>query len=100
MSKKVIPGRLVCVEALGLCEHCGALQDVTNLPADAMSAKWGCSACGKILTGKSFGYGGKGRSYKKIRWVGPGKKWVNEKCKDDFNIGNLLVIPEPLKTYY
>jgi len=100
MSKKVTSGTVVNVEALGLCEHCGALQNLTNLPVDAIDAEWVCSVCGKILTEKSFGYEGKDEDCKKTQWVGPGKKWLKEKCKDDFNIGNLLVIPEPPRQWY
>lgn len=100
MSKKVTPGRIVNVEALGLCEHCGTLQDLTNLPMDAIDAEWVCGVCKKTLTMKSFGYEDRGEDCEKTRWVGPGKKWVKEKCKDNFNIGNLLVIPESPKSWY
>jgi hypothetical protein len=60
-----------------------------GMPADAMNAEWKCPKCKKVLTGKSFGYNSKS---KKVKWVGPGNKWVRTEPKEDFELGNWSVI--------
>jgi len=76
------------IEALGLCEHCGQLIDISGLPAEAMNADWGCHHCGKKLTNKTFGYDEGGT---KIKWVGPDLKWVNQKPAEWFSLGKTSV---------
>ena len=82
---------MVHVAALGLCEHCGVMLNVSNMPGDAMDAVWKCPnpKCGKEITGASFGFDKKNV---KIKWVGPGGVWVNTQPKRDFKLGNMLVV--------
>ncbi|KPJ55669.1 hypothetical protein AMJ49_06600 [Parcubacteria bacterium DG_74_2] len=79
------------IEALGICEHCGALVSLENLPAEALDAIWKCTKCEKELTSKSFGFEKIKGEFKKTKWVGPGKKWTFVRSTKNFNIGNLLV---------
>ena len=47
---------IVILDGLGLCEHCGALFTLEDMPTEALDAEWRCSKCNGILSGKSFGY--------------------------------------------
>ena len=81
--------QMVHIAALGRCEHCGTILNVSDAPADAMDAVWKCPKCKKEITGLSFGYDGNNQ---KFRWVGPNGEWTRTKPKEDFNLGNLLVV--------
>ena len=81
--------RTVLNAALGLCEHCGVLLDMSSLPPEAMDAVWKCPKCGKELTGKSLGYDPK---HKKVHWVGPDGRWSDIEPEEDFSIGDLSVV--------
>jgi hypothetical protein len=80
------------VDGLGLCEHCGALLSVENLCNDAMNGVWGCPKCGKVLTGKTFGYEDVDGKPKKTKWVGRGKKWVDERPEKPFDLGGWHIV--------
>lgn len=92
------------IEALGLCEHCGALLSVEDMPGDAMNARWFCPKCNEEIGHKTFGYememvenekGDKESKFKKTQWVGSNGQWVNEKPKRDFILGNWEVFILP-----
>lgn len=85
---------------LGLCEHCGALLSIEGMPAEAMDAKWNCPKCKKELTHKSFGFELIGGKFEKKYWVGPECKWVNEKPKKDFKLGNWDILIEAPRMYF
>lgn len=80
---------IVHIAALGLCEHCGVLLNISDMPAEAMDADWVCPGCNRKTTGASFGYNEK---QIKVRWVGPGGVWVNAEPNTDFNLGHMLVV--------
>lgn len=84
--------RVSCA-ALGLCEHCQGLVDLTQMPTESTDAKWNCPYhdCGKELTHKSFGYSSGGEDAEKVKWVGPGGKWVDRKPTEDFELNGLEV---------
>lgn len=84
--------QLVSLEALGFCEHCEAILNMENMPPDAMDAEWKCFSCEGTLTGKTFGYEQKDGKWEKTRWIGPGKKWVEQRPTEDFSIGSLFVV--------
>ncbi|MGC9603588.1 MAG: hypothetical protein ABSF47_03940 [Minisyncoccia bacterium] len=83
------PKKVVRIGGLGMCEHCRTLFTIEDFPPEAMNAEWKCPKCKGVLTGKSFGYNSKS---KKVKWVGPGKKWVKAEPKRDFELGNWSVI--------
>jgi hypothetical protein len=89
-----IPGEMVLLEALGLCEHCGAMMSIQNMPADAADADWPCPKCKKKTTHKTFGYENIGGDWKRTKWVGKDGKWTSVKPTEDFPLGNLLVVME------
>jgi hypothetical protein len=80
----------VVVDSLGLCEHCGELLCLHNLPSDAIDAVWKCPKCGSVLTYKSFGY--KTSQGNKIKWVGPKGKWVFSRPEREFELGRLQIV--------
>lgn len=82
--------KIVSVNSLGLCEHCGAIFSIQDMPPECLDAVWLCPTCRKELTNESFGYTLDG---KKIKWVGPEKQWVNEEPKEIFQLGNFEVLP-------
>ena len=85
------------IEALGICEHCGALTSMENLPIEALDAIWKCAKCEKDLTHKSFGFEEVEGKFRKVKWVGPDKKWTSVRPTENFNIGHLLVsVTQPL----
>ena len=84
--------RTVGCAALGLCEHCGALLCLEDMPSDALDAEWRCQGCKGVLNGGSFGYQTIDGKPKRVKWVGPGKKWVEQPPAQDFDLGNLYVI--------
>ncbi len=59
------------------------------MPTEALDAIWACPDCGKKLTCKSFGYD---QYNKRIKWVGPDGKWVNQEPEKRFRLGNFDVI--------
>ncbi len=85
-------GGIVNLAALGLCEHCGVLISLEDMPLDAMGAEWRCPQCEQVITGQSFGYN---ESHEKVRWVGKDKKWVENKPKEDFDLDGLTVVVNP-----
>lgn len=84
--------RTVRVASLGLCEHCGALVSIEDLPVDAMDADWRCFACNGLLTHLSFGYDQGAQGAHKEKWVGPSGQWVDERPAEDFHLGSMLVV--------
>jgi len=92
--------RMVLLATLGLCEHCGVLITISDLPADAMDGDWACPKCGKLLGGKTFGYEGEGRDCKKTRWVGPKRKWVSQKPTQEFTLGSWHIIPKTISPIF
>lgn len=88
---------IVHIAALGLCEHCGVLLNISNLPAEAMDADWVCPKCNKKTTGASFGYN---KENVKVKWVGPGGVWVDAEPSDDFDLGNDLHVVLRMPRYW
>lgn len=86
--------RILVVGGLGMCEHCGTLLTLEDMPPDSMNADWPCPNCGKLLTGKSFGYEMIGSKWEKTMWVGKGKIWVAEKPIETFDLGSWHIIPQ------
>ncbi len=84
--------KLVSLESLGLCEHCGIPLSDEDMPADAMEADWRCPSCEGLLTNKTFGFEEIEGEWKRTRWVGPEKKWVEERPTDDFALGSWYVL--------
>lgn len=82
----------VLAHNLGLCECCGALLTLQDVPANALRGKWKCPKCGKTLTNKSFGNEQIGDEWAKIYWVGEDGKWTDKKPDNDFNLGDWRVI--------
>ncbi len=92
----------VSLEALGLCEHCGALISIDGMPGESINADWVCSKCGKILSHVSFGYeldktNKERRDFKKTKWVGPAGQWVAVKPTKDFDLGDWSVQVERIQ---
>lgn len=84
-------------EGLGICEHCGILVSVRDwLIAVFKKDKWPvCPKCGKQLTKESFGYEKIGKDFKKMKWVGPEKKWIDKRPEKDFEIDGWYVLIHP-----
>lgn len=80
--------KIVSIAALGICEHCGVVLSIQDMPAEAMDGVWACPNCRKALTNESFGYSKNG---KKMHWVGPEGKWVDEEPSKRFQLGNFDV---------
>ena len=87
----------VLVDALGACEHCGVLVNITNLPVDAMGATWRCRECDGELTHRSFGY--RSAQGGKEKWVGPGGRWTEKRPINDFELGPYCVSATPPPTF-
>ena len=85
----------VSINALGLCEHCGALLNMQDIPTEGMNAEWRCPRCEEALTGVSFGFEGN----MQVRWVGPEGKWVQTRPSKDFQLGELDVRTEQLELH-
>ena len=81
--------RVVSLEGLGLCENedCDALLTIDDMPVEAMDVPWECPRCKKSVTGKTFGYEQVGGKWQRVRWVGPGRKWVAVRPVEDFDLG-------------
>ena len=92
--------RLMRIEGLGLCEHCGVLISVEDMSGDAMDGEWHCPKCTCVLSGLSFGYEGEGKETKKVKWVGPEGKWVAVKPTQDFEVGSWSILAVPLSHFY
>lgn len=92
MFSRAGTSRDVSLESLGLCEHCGALVSMEDLPSDSINAKWSCSRYRGTLTHLSFGYDQSKGTFKKTRWVGPKGEWVGEKPIECFPLGNWFVL--------
>lgn len=88
--------RNVQIEGLGLCEHCGVLLTIEDLPADAMDADWVCPKCKGLLTMRSFGYADEEGEEEQRRYVGPDGKWTDARPEKDFVLGNWKILVEPL----
>jgi hypothetical protein len=87
-------GRIVLLAALGLCEHCGELLTIQDLPAEAIDADWKCPKCHGVITHVTFGYDQGGRGAKIIRWVGKDGKWTDVKPEEDFRLGDWFITVE------
>lgn len=85
----------VYLESIGLCEHCGALLTIQDVPAEAMDADWKCRKCKGILTNKTFGYEEVDGKWQKTQWVGSDGKWTKTKPTDNFDLGSWYVIIKP-----
>ena len=83
--------RTVFLEDLGLCEHCGALSSLKDMPARS-NISWRCLRCGRKLTIESFGYKRRDGTYRKIKWVNGSCKWTEIKPAEDFKLGGLYVM--------
>jgi hypothetical protein len=83
--------RVVHPAGLGLCEHCGTLMTIADMPSEAMDAEWRCSKCKGILSNKTFGYEEVNGEWKKTKWVGKNGKWSAEKPEGNFDLGRWLV---------
>ncbi len=66
------------------------------MPAGAMDAEWRCPKCEGILSMKSFGYEGKGKKSKRVRWVSADRKWTKTKPEKDFELDNWYIVTEGL----
>ena len=85
----------VAVAALGLCEHCGVLLNMADMPSDAMDVEWRCPKCDGVIGHLSFGFDRSEKGAKKVKWVGPAGEWQDEKPEEPFDLGNLRVFPNP-----
>ncbi len=83
---------IVNLVGLGLCEHCGVLISIENMPVEAMDAEWRCPKCDQVITGQSFGYN---KDHKRVRWVGKDEKWTEDKPEEDFDLDGLTVVVNP-----
>jgi len=90
----------ISVDRLGICETCGAWFTINELTPDEPTlhryvGQLACCRCENIFTEQSFGMNciGVGDVYKKVRWVGPRGRWVNERPTRSFNLGLWEVIP-------
>ena len=81
----------VALASLGLCEHCGVLLTIQDLPTDALDASWTCPKCGQELSHRSFGYSDESEKAQKILWVGSDGKWMDKKPEESFNLGEWYV---------
>lgn len=87
------------VDGLGLCEHCEVIVSISQYVGDdASSADWMCR-CGKTLTHLSFGFDKGTRGARKVRWVGPGGKWVDKKPTENFRLGNIQATTGPKRFF-
>ena len=80
--------RMVSLASLGLCEHCGILLTIEDMPMGSMDAIWKCPKCSGVLTGKSFGY----EENRKTRWVGNDGKWTTVRPTQSFDLGDWHVV--------
>ena len=80
----------VSIDLLGLCEHCGALLNGGDTPADAVDERRRCPSCEEVLGGASFGFEGDIQ----VRWVGEEGAWVDTRPTTDFQLGDLDVRTE------
>lgn len=92
--------RILVVAGLGMCEHCGILLTLEDMPQDSMNADWSCRKCKKPLTGKSFGYSEIGDQWEKNKWVGKGNIWIAEKPTESFDLGSWHIIPDSPRLIY
>jgi len=106
-------GRLISVDSLGICDQCGTLFVIANLPTDDLFKEWRCcrgkeggwfdhydkisvcSQCGNEFTSESFGYEKREGEWQKVRWIGPDKKWTEKKPEECFDFGFWKIIPNP-----
>ncbi len=95
MEKLVGAEKLMSLECLGLCEHCGTPLSFENMPWDGANVEWWCSSCEGVLTNQTFAYEEIEGEWKKTRWVGPEAQWVDEQPDKDFTIGNWRVVVSP-----
>lgn len=86
--------KVVALENLGICERCGAVVAITNIPscagpliADLKNAP--CPACRGTLTPKSFGYNGRSE---RIAWVESSGRLTKKKPKKDFRFGRCCIV--------
>ena len=96
MSEKIV----VPLAALGLCEGCEVLVDMTRLPTDAMDAAWVCNDCKKELTYESFGYEEVAGKWNRTRWIGANGKWTDIQPAEDFTLGGYYVLVKHLRHFW
>lgn len=91
--------RTVSLEDLGLCEHCGVLSVLEDMPFDISKAEYRCLRCGGPLTAKTFGYERVNGILQKVKWVGSDRKWTKTKPAGNFTLGgwNVVISMEPNK---
>jgi len=88
--------RIVHPAGLGLCEHCGELLTLENMPSEAMDAEWRCPNCNNAINHKTFGFEEVNGEWEKIRWVGKDGKWTSERPKENFDLGAWHVSDKPI----
>lgn len=86
------------IEALGLCEHCGELINITGMPTESLDAPWCCPSCKKELSHLSFGYDDP--SGGRVRWVGLDGSWTAKRPIKDFSLRNLHVLAGPPPSFF
>jgi hypothetical protein len=101
-KQKTETTKTVLLAGLGLCEHCGTLLTIEDMPGDSIDAIWKCPKCEGVLSEKSFGY----EKGKKVLWVGKDGKWANHIPNappfDEFVLGTwkVRIKPPPLMPYF
>lgn len=74
--------------SLGLCEHCGKLLTIQDMPYGSIDAEWYCPKCKKIINSKTFGWEKTPKGeWKKARWVGEDGKWTDKEPEEEFDLG-------------
>ena len=91
--------RAVHLQGLGLCEHCGTLVTIEDIPENATIAGWKCSRCGGGLSAKTFGFGKPDGVLRKIQWVGINGQWTKIKPTENFSLGGWRVLFRPKFRY-
>ena len=89
----------VTVNALGKCEYCGCILNVSHFSAEAINATWKCPECDGELSHESFGFDKATKDAKKVRWVGPDRNWQDEEPQESFQLGELRVLPSRAASY-
>lgn len=79
------------IHFLGLCEHCSLPVTMEDYPQETVNDSWKCRHCKNSLSLISFGRDPKNR-FNRIKWVGPGMKWIDECPRADFESGDIKVL--------
>lgn len=75
--------KYVHIDALGKCS-CGSFFNLASLPTEALDATWKCKSCSAEITPESCGMGQIDGTWRRVRWIGPGGVWVDQRPNDDF----------------